>query len=70
MIEYETSYVVCEDLVPTGRMSFKKFNPAVEVSLAKPTKSILRSFFHRIQSHNTTIGLIGVLFFLRNYLKN
>ncbi|CAB4021580.1 M-phase phospho 6 [Paramuricea clavata] len=30
MIEYETSYVVCEDLVPTGRMSFKKFNPAVE----------------------------------------
>ena len=29
-IEYEPSYVVCENLVPTGRMSFKKFNPAIE----------------------------------------
>ncbi|XP_028392742.1 M-phase phosphoprotein 6-like isoform X1 [Dendronephthya gigantea] len=30
VIEYEPSYVVCEDLVPTGRMSFKRFNPAIE----------------------------------------
>jgi hypothetical protein len=34
-IEYEPSYVVCENLVPTGRMSFKKFNPAIEVSLTE-----------------------------------
>lgn len=31
-IEFEASYVNCEDLYQCGRMSFKKFNPAVEVS--------------------------------------
>ncbi|XP_015756429.1 PREDICTED: M-phase phosphoprotein 6-like [Acropora digitifera] len=29
-IEFEASYVNCEDLYQCGRMSFKKFNPAVE----------------------------------------
>ncbi|XP_046842440.1 M-phase phosphoprotein 6-like [Xenia sp. Carnegie-2017] len=28
--EYEPSFVVCENLLPTGRMSFKKFNPTIE----------------------------------------
>ncbi|KAL9974112.1 hypothetical protein ACROYT_G011113 [Oculina patagonica] len=29
-IEFEPSYVKCEELYPSGRMSFKNFNPAVE----------------------------------------
>ena len=28
----EPSFVICEDLLPSGRMSFKNFNPAVDVS--------------------------------------
>ena len=32
-IEFEPSYVKCEDLYPSGRMSFKNFNPTVEVSI-------------------------------------
>ncbi|XP_020614833.1 M-phase phosphoprotein 6-like [Orbicella faveolata] len=32
-IEFEPSYVKCEELYPSGRMSFKNFNPTVEVSL-------------------------------------
>ena len=32
-IEFEPSYVQCEELYPNGRMSFKNFNPTVEVSL-------------------------------------
>ena len=27
----EPSFIVCEDLLPTGRMSFKNFNPSVDV---------------------------------------
>lgn len=30
--EMEPSFVVCDDLLPIGRMSFKNFNPAVDVS--------------------------------------
>ncbi|XP_020614898.1 M-phase phosphoprotein 6-like [Orbicella faveolata] len=29
-IEFEPSYVKCEELYPSGRMSFKNFNPTVE----------------------------------------
>lgn len=29
-IEFEPSYVKCDNLYPSGRMSFKNFNPAVE----------------------------------------
>ncbi|XP_058946576.1 M-phase phosphoprotein 6 [Pocillopora verrucosa] len=29
-IEFEPSYVQCEELYPNGRMSFKNFNPTVE----------------------------------------
>lgn len=32
-IEFEPSYAKCEDLYPSGRMSFKNFNPTVEVSI-------------------------------------
>lgn len=32
-IEFEPSYAKCEDLYPCGRMSFRNFNPTVEVSL-------------------------------------
>ena len=34
-IEFEPSFVKCEDLYPSGRMSFKNFNPTVEVSTCK-----------------------------------
>ena len=30
-IEFEPSYVKCEELFTSGRMSFKNFNPTVEV---------------------------------------
>lgn len=29
-IEFEASYTRCEDLYPSGRMSFKNFNPTIE----------------------------------------
>ena len=46
-IEFEPSYVKCEELYPSGRMSFKNFNPTVEVSLCNSIPVTINKYYFR-----------------------